>query len=123
MMAAEFYIAHISDHLNLPVEVVRERNLYKLGEKTHFNQPLQEFHIDKVWRELLESSDFEHRRAQVTLFNAQNKHRKRGICALPTKFGLAFTARFLNQAGALVHVYTDGSVLITHGIFTSRALM
>jgi xanthine dehydrogenase/oxidase len=45
----------------------------------------------------------------------QNKYRKRGIAIIPTKFGIAFSVRFLNQAGALVHVYTDGSVKISHG--------
>ena len=55
------------------------------------------------------------RKAEVAEYNARHKYRKRGIAVLPTKFGLSFTARWLNQAGALVHVYTDGSVLITHG--------
>ena len=55
------------------------------------------------------------RKLECEAFNKINKYRKRGITMMPTKFGLAFTARFLNQAGALVHVYTDGSVKIAHG--------
>ena len=55
------------------------------------------------------------RRAAVEAFNAGSRWRKRGLAVTPTKFGIAFTAKFLNQAGALVHVYTDGTVLVTHG--------
>ena len=55
------------------------------------------------------------RKAQVKEYNSKNKYRKRGIVCMPTKFGLSFTARFLNQAGALVHIYVDGSVLVSHG--------
>lgn len=43
------------------------------------------------------------------------RYRKRGLCVLPTKFGISFTAKFMNQGGALVHVYTDGTVLVSHG--------
>jgi xanthine dehydrogenase molybdopterin-binding subunit B len=55
------------------------------------------------------------REEAVTAFNAAHRWRKRGITATPTKFGISFTTKFLNQAGALVHIYTDGSVLVTHG--------
>ncbi|TPX56255.1 hypothetical protein PhCBS80983_g04643 [Powellomyces hirtus] len=63
----------------------------------------------------MESSDLARRKQEINEWNKKHTHRKRGISLMPTKFGLAFTARFLNQAGALVHIYTDGSVLITHG--------
>jgi xanthine dehydrogenase/oxidase len=55
------------------------------------------------------------RKEACKLYNKQNKYRKRGIAIIPTKFGIAFSVRFLNQAGALVHIYTDGSVKIAHG--------
>ena len=70
-----------------------------------------------MWRELLASSEYDKRRIAVDEFNAKNKYKKRGLTAIPTKFGLSFTARFLNQAGALVHIYTDGSVLLSHGVY------
>jgi xanthine dehydrogenase molybdopterin-binding subunit B len=76
---------------------------------------LNDFHIDRVWKELLETSEYSRRRVEVDAFNAANQYKKRGIVCMPTKFGLAFTARFLNQASALVHIYTDGSVLVSHG--------
>jgi xanthine dehydrogenase/oxidase len=53
--------------------------------------------------------------ASINAFNTTHKYRKRGIAMIPTKFGIAFHTYFLNQAGALVHVYTDGSVLVSHG--------
>ena len=65
--------------------------------------------------ELLQSSDYLQRQSSVEEFNQSNTFRKRGIAMLPTKFGIAFTAKFLNQAAALVHIYKDGSVLVSHG--------
>ena len=95
--------------------LVRRLNLYKEGDKTHFDQPLELWHIPRIVDELIESSNFRDRQKSIEQFNAENTYRKRGICLLPTKFGIAFTAKFLNQAGALVHVYKDGSVLVSHG--------
>lgn len=63
----------------------------------------------------MEQSDYNLRLTKVEEFNGLNRWRKRGISIVPTTFGIAFTAVFLNQAGALVHVYTDGSVLVSHG--------
>lgn len=60
-------------------------------------------------------ADYDNRKAAVEEFNKQHRWRKRGITLIPTKFGIAFTALFLNQAGALIHIYGDGSVLLSHG--------
>ncbi|KAI8999995.1 Molybdopterin-binding domain of aldehyde dehydrogenase-domain-containing protein [Gaertneriomyces semiglobifer] len=115
LMIAEQYITHIAEYLGKSVEEIRRINLYKMGELTHFRQPLEDVFMERLWDELVVSSEFKRRQQEVKEFNAKHKYRKRGIALMPTKFGLAFTARWLNQAGALVHVYTDGSVLITHG--------
>jgi len=66
---------------------------------------------DQVKKEI----EFEKKREEVEAFNASHKWKKRGLSIIPTKFGISFTALFLNQAGALVHVYHDGSVLVAHG--------
>lgn len=58
---------------------------------------------------MLRSSDFEARRAAAAAFNGRSAHRKRGLAAIPTKFGISFTTKFLNQGAALVHIYTDGA--------------
>ena len=115
MMIAEQAVTHVASFLKKPVEEIRRINLYQNGEKTHFDMPLESVFLDRAWNELLESSDFQRRRLQVDDYNTSNKFRKRGITFMPTKFGLAFTARFLNQAGALIHVYTDGSIRLAHG--------
>ena len=65
--------------------------------------------------ELSKSSDFIQRQINVKEFNCQNLYRKRGISIIPNKFGIGFTVKYLNQAGALVHIYKDGSVVLTHG--------
>jgi xanthine dehydrogenase/oxidase len=115
MMVAEQWITHVANYLKKPVEEIRRLNLYQNGESTHFDMPLESVFLDRAWNELKESSNFVIRKATVEEYNKKNRYRKRGITLMPTKFGLAFTARFLNQAGALVHVYTDGSIRIAHG--------
>lgn len=94
---------------------VAELNLYNDGEKTHYNQEIVDCNIRKCWTECVSLSDIHKRRTAVNRFNKENKWKKRGIAMVPTKFGIAFTANFLNQGGALIHIYTDGSVLISHG--------
>ena len=69
----------------------------------------------RLWHELSAKAEFAKREAEVAAFNAEHVWRKRGIAMLPTKFGISFTAKFMNQGGALVHVYTDGTVLCSHG--------
>lgn len=111
----EDIMAHVAKHLNLDPAVVRERNLYKDGDKTHFGQVLERVTARRCWQEVIEQADYKNRLADVQKFNSANKYRKRGITVTPVMFGIAFTLRHLNQGGALVIVYTDGSVLLTHG--------
>lgn len=80
--------------------------MYREGELTHFNQALEDFHVPRIWNQILESSQFLEREKSVYEFNNRNHWKKRGLAIIPTKFGIAFTARFLNKAAALVHVYT-----------------
>ena len=67
------------------------------------------------WDGVVEQASFAERQEACDEFNKANRWRKRGLAVIPTKFGISFTTKFLNQAGALVHVYTDGTVLVTHG--------
>lgn len=71
--------------------------------------------LEDLWAQLLQRSDFEARRQEVRAFNAAHEHMKRGLAITPVKFGISFNFTAYNQAGALVHVYKDGSVLINHG--------
>ncbi|KAF7704115.1 xanthine dehydrogenase/oxidase [Silurus meridionalis] len=115
MMVAESWISDVALSCGLPAEQVRKLNLYKQGDYTPFNQCLDQFTIHRCWEECITISDFYQRKAKVEQYNKQNRWTKRGLSIIPTKFGISFTAVFLNQAGALVHIYTDGSVLLTHG--------
>lgn len=115
LMFAESWISDVAVTCGISQKQVREINFYQEGDLTHFNQELASCHIQRIWKELLEKCRYEERRKQVESFSRENRWKKRGIALTPTKFGISFTATFLNQAGALVHVYTDGSVLVTHG--------
>ncbi|XP_071454952.1 xanthine dehydrogenase isoform X2 [Hetaerina americana] len=115
MFFAENMISDISALLNVDPAQVRESNLYEEGDRTHYNQVLEHCTLKRCWSECMQRSDYEKRRLDVNSFNKQHRWRKRGLSIIPTMFGIAFTAKFLNQSGALVMVYTDGSVLLTHG--------
>ena len=115
MMIVEDWIEKISRKLQLEPEEVRGRNFYKENMLTHFNQPLTNCAIEKCWSECLTLSQFEKTKQEVEQFNTRNRWKKRGVSMIPVKFGIAFTAVHLNQNGALINVYTDGSVLLTHG--------
>ena len=115
MFIAETYMEEIADHLGMPVERLREINVYKPHEITHFNQELKDWHVPLMYQQILDETDYQGRRTAIEQFNHEHKWKKRGLAIIPTKFGISFTAIFLNQAGALVHLYHDGSVLVAHG--------
>lgn len=115
MFIIETCMEEAADRLGIPVEKLREINLYKPLELTHFNQPVTDWHVPLMYKQVQEESNYHERKATVDRFNATHKWRKRGIALIPTKFGISFTALFLNQAGALVHIYHDGSILVAHG--------
>ena len=115
MFIAETYMEEIADHLGMPVERLREINMYKPHEITHFNQELKDWHVPLMYQQILDGTDYQERREAVEQYNHEHKWKKRGLAIIPTKFGISFTAIFLNQAGALVHLYHDGSVLVAHG--------
>ena len=115
MFIGECFMEEVADRLKIPVEELRRINMYEPGEKTHFLQELKDWHVPLMYKHVIEESDYESRKAAVAAFNKQSKWRKRGLALIPTKFGISFTALFLNQAGALVHIYHDGSVLVAHG--------
>lgn len=115
MFIAETFMEEVADKLGIPVEQFRETNMYATGDVTHFNQTLTDWHVPLMYKQVLDESAYESRREAITKFNKGSKWRKRGLSLIPTKFGISFTALFLNQAGALVHIYHDGSVLVAHG--------
>ncbi|XP_076656021.1 xanthine dehydrogenase rosy [Halictus rubicundus] len=115
MFVAETIVRHIAEYLNVDAVKIAELNLYKEGDLTHYNQKLVNCTLKRCWEECLLSSNYAERFAKIQQYNRQNRYKKRGLAIVPTKFGISFTVIFLNQTGALVHVYTDGSVLVSHG--------
>ncbi|MDR5899236.1 xanthine dehydrogenase molybdopterin binding subunit [Halomonas vilamensis] len=122
MMAIEAAMDDIARHLGEDPLTVRKRNFYRKDHQTtrrditHYGQPVDQTGLLHTLVEQLEaSSDYWARREEIAAFNAQSSVIKKGLALTPVKFGISFTAKHLNQAGALLHVYTDGSVMINHG--------
>jgi xanthine dehydrogenase molybdopterin binding subunit/xanthine dehydrogenase small subunit len=119
MVVMEEILDRVARRVGRRPEEVRERNLYRgKGESntTHYGQPLDDERIVAIWSRLLDTSRFADRRREIDAFNAKSGARaKRGLAITPVKFGISFTATWLNQAGALVLVYRDGTVQVNHG--------
>jgi len=118
MLVMEEILDRIARRLGLPPEVVRERNLYHgKGETntTHYGQEIEDNRIQTIWQELKKTSEFESRRNEIDEWNSTHPHNKRGIAITPVKFGISFTVTHLNQAGAFVLIYQDGTVQLNHG--------
>ena len=96
---------------------VRKINFYGIDKDniTHYGQEVELNRIHLIYDQLMETSDYKNRRLAINEFNAKNEFYKKGLAMTPVKFGISFTTTFLNQAGSLVHVYTDGTVLVNHG--------
>lgn len=115
MFGAENMIRDIAHVLGKTPEEISRLNLYKENQLTHYGQVLSHCTLQKCWDECIQKSHLTERKQHIENFNRHHRWRKRGIAVIPTKFGIAFTEKLLNQAGALVLIYVDGSVLISHG--------
>ncbi|WP_447895874.1 xanthine dehydrogenase molybdopterin binding subunit [Vreelandella sp. GE22] len=117
MMAIEAAMDDIARRINVDPLTVRKRNLYREGfDTTHYGQKVDQIALLHTLIETLEhDSDYWARRESVKTFNDSSPIIKKGLALTPVKFGISFTAQHLNQAGALLHIYTDGSVMINHG--------
>jgi xanthine dehydrogenase large subunit len=117
MMAIEQVIDEVARHLRRDPLEVRRLNLYGGPGRSHtpYGMKVDGREISQIIERLAREADYDARREEAGRFNAQNPWVKRGLALTPVKFGIAFTATSMNQAGALVHVYTDGSVHLNHG--------
>ncbi|MES2924896.1 MAG: xanthine dehydrogenase molybdopterin binding subunit [Verrucomicrobiota bacterium] len=118
MLVIEEIIGRIAGKLGLPPDQIRQLNFYHgSGETntTHYGEEIEGNRIARIWNELLVTSDFTSRRAAITAWNAGRPNTKRGLAITPVKFGISFTLKHYNQAGALVLIYADGSVQVNHG--------
>ncbi|HHC29790.1 MAG TPA: xanthine dehydrogenase molybdopterin binding subunit, partial [Rhodobacterales bacterium] len=117
VLGIERVMDHIAHSLKLDPLTVRRKNYYTKTkvQETHYGQPVTGFVLHDITKVLVDSSNYESRRAAVAAWNAENAVIKRGLALTPVKFGISFTLTHLNQAGALVHVYQDGSIHLNHG--------
>ncbi len=117
MAVIEQAIDRVSRFLEKDAATIRKINFY--GEEsnniTHFGEAVENNRLHKLYDELCKSSGYFDRKEEVSEYNKTHKYRKRGLALTPVKFGISFTTTFLNQAGALVNIYTDGSVVVNHG--------
>lgn len=129
MMVAELMMDDIARHMGEDPLTIRKRNLYgithahiKLADgtldprnQTHYGQTVEQNVLPGLIEELEQSADYWQRREAIKTFNQNSRYLKKGLALTPVKFGISFTVKFLNQAGALVHIYTDGSIHLNHG--------
>ncbi|MGN5594768.1 xanthine dehydrogenase molybdopterin binding subunit [Stutzerimonas nitrititolerans] len=117
MVAIEEIMDAVARELGKDPLEIRKRNYYGKTERnvTPYYQTVEHNMLEEMTAELEASSEYARRREEIRAFNASSPILKKGLALTPVKFGISFTASFLNQAGALVHVYTDGSIHLNHG--------
>ncbi len=120
VVGIERVIDHIAHDLNVDASYIRTANAYAnhsrgIEQTTPYHMQVTDSVTDQIMIELLEKSEYSKRREQVKWFNHENPRLKKGIAISPVKFGISFTLTHLNQAGALVHIYSDGSIHLNHG--------
>ncbi len=126
MMTIEMVMDDIARFLNIDPLEIRKLNLYgkelygnlsgsQPRNQTHYKQLVEHNNLAELIDQLEKSSNYQKRRKEIASFNQNNTILKKGIALTPVKFGISFTVQHLNQAGALVHIYTDGTIHLNHG--------
>ena len=118
MMVIENIIDNVASFLRRDPAEIRKINFYQKNRKniTHYGMKIEDNVINEIFSKLIKSSNYKNRRLNIKKFNVKNKYLKKGLAITPVKFGISFTTRHLNQAGALVHIYyADGSVHVSTG--------
>ncbi|MEJ2634431.1 MAG: xanthine dehydrogenase molybdopterin binding subunit [Calditrichia bacterium] len=117
MAGIETVIDRISRYLGKDPAEIRLKNFYGLEKNniTHYGQTVENNRLFLLYEKLVKSSEYFERRRAVNDYNSENEFYKKGLAITPVKFGISFTTAFLNQAGALINIYKDGTVLVNHG--------
>ncbi len=117
MAVIENALEQVSKFLGKDAAEIRYLNFYQeeSNNLTPYGERVVHNNLSLIWDQLIKSSGYHERRGEITRFNARNEFYKKGLALTPVKFGISFTTSFLNQAGALVNIYTDGTVLVNHG--------
>ncbi|XP_019491152.1 PREDICTED: aldehyde oxidase 4-like [Hipposideros armiger] len=113
-VVVESYIAAVASQCNLLPEEIREINMYKRCSQTAFKEMINPEPLRKCWKKCLEKSSFYARKLAAEEFNKKNYWKKKGLAVIPMKFTIGMPETYFNQAAALVHIYIDGSVLVSH---------
>ncbi len=113
MFVIESAIKKISEKLDVPAYMIQQKNLLREGDEFPYGQRAENCNAKKSWNEALSKFKYEERLQSINQFNLENKFLKKGIAVMPICFGISFTSTFMNQASALVHIYTDGSIGIS----------
>ncbi len=115
MFVIESALTRLAEALHMPREVLQEKNLLKEGDTFPYGQQAVRCQARRTWQQACKQFLFSERRKRVDQFNRTHFEVKKGLALMPVCFGISFTSTFMNQAGALVHVYTDGSVSVSTG--------
>ncbi|MFB9223917.1 xanthine dehydrogenase molybdopterin binding subunit [Paracoccus cavernae] len=115
VIAAERIVEEIAYALGKDPLEIRKANLYENGQLTPYHQEVEDQILPRIFEELEASADYQARRQAVLDWNAKGGVIRKGIALTPVKFGISFTATWFNQAGALIHIYNDGSLHLNHG--------
>lgn len=115
VVVMEDALDRIAAHLGRDPGEVRVLNFYNTGNQTPYGQAVEDNPLPRIWSEMTSDADIARRRAEIDAFNKASPVLKRGLGLFPLKFGISFNIPHMNQAGALVHVYTDGSIRLNHG--------
>jgi len=113
MFVIESAIFKAAEELKLPATEIQRINLIKDGDLFYYGQKVENSNVTKCFNKALKEYDYDKLKKNVNRFNKVNKQFKKGIALMPICFGISFTSSFLNQASALVHVYTDGSISVS----------
>jgi xanthine dehydrogenase molybdopterin binding subunit len=117
MAIAETVVDRVARFLKKDAAEIRHKNFYGIESRnvTQYGQIVENNRLFLLYDQLMQSSEYSRRRREVSEFNDANEFQKKGLAITPVKFGISFTTTFLNQAGALVNVYKDGTILVNHG--------
>jgi len=117
MAVVETVIDRIARQLKKDPAEIRRLNFYQNENRnlTHYGQVVENNHLNLIFEKIIKKSDYPDLLRKRDQFNAENEFFKKGVALTPVKFGISFTTSFLNQAGALLNIYQDGTVLVNHG--------
>ena len=114
MFVIEAAIAKAAEQLKIPASEIQKRNLLNTGDEFPYGQKAQS-EAHECWNKAVDKYEVEKLRSNLNKFNSENKLYKKGLAIMPICFGISFTKTFMNQARALVHIYTDGTVNVSTG--------